>query len=177
VTHDLENDHHSEILNFIRQCNLLNRPDDPVKIVYHPDFIASTDPLFGIDYDQFVRGCHLGIFPSRYEPWGYAPLECVALGIPAVTSDLAGFGAYVKRQMPDHADRGIMIVNRRHETFQQSAEQLAGMTMSFLKMERRDRISQRNKVESSSEHFDWHNLGKYYNKAHAMALKALSSRA
>ena len=35
---------------------------------------------------QFVRGCHLGIFPSAYEPWGYTPLECVANGIPAVRS-------------------------------------------------------------------------------------------
>lgn len=176
VTHDLWDDHHSEVLNFIRQCNLINRPEDPVKVVYHPDFVASTDPLFGIDYDQFVRGCHLGIFPSRYEPWGYAPLECVALGIPTVTSDLAGFGAYVKRQMPDHTDRGIMIVNRRHATFQQSAGELASMLFDFLKKDRRDRISQRNKVESSSEHFDWHNLGKYYNKAHAMAMRAHVSR-
>ena len=26
-----------------------------------------------MDYEEFVRGCHLGVFPSYYEPWGYTP--------------------------------------------------------------------------------------------------------
>lgn len=26
-----------------------------------------------MDYGEFVRGCHLGVFPSYYEPWGYTP--------------------------------------------------------------------------------------------------------
>lgn len=26
-----------------------------------------------MDYEDFVRGCHLGVFPSYYEPWGYTP--------------------------------------------------------------------------------------------------------
>lgn len=29
-----------------------------------------------MDYEEFVRGCHLGVFPSYYEPWGYTPGEC-----------------------------------------------------------------------------------------------------
>ena len=34
-----------------------------------------------MDYEEFVRGCHLGVFPSYYEPWGYTPGECgMALG-------------------------------------------------------------------------------------------------
>ena len=36
------------------------------KIVYHPSFIAPEKPLFGIDYKEFVRGCHLGVFPSYF---------------------------------------------------------------------------------------------------------------
>ena len=28
-----------------------------------------------------MRGCHLGVFPSYYEPWGYTPGEdCVSVG-------------------------------------------------------------------------------------------------
>ena len=26
-----------------------------------------------MEYEEFVRGCHLGVFPSYYEPWGYTP--------------------------------------------------------------------------------------------------------
>lgn len=43
------------------------------QVVFHPEFLNSTNPLFGMDYDEFVRGCHLGVFPSYYEPWGYTP--------------------------------------------------------------------------------------------------------
>jgi glycogen(starch) synthase len=75
------------------------RPDDPVKVVFHPEFVTATSPTISLDYEQFVRGCHVGIFPSYYEPWGYTPMECIALGVPAVTTDLSGFGAYVNSHL------------------------------------------------------------------------------
>ena len=96
VTHNLVNDQTDEILHFLRSSNLINNAHDRVKIVYHPDFVSVTNPLFAMDYGQFVRGCHMGVFPSYYEPWGYTPLECIARGVPAVTSDLSGFGDYVR---------------------------------------------------------------------------------
>ena len=43
------------------------------QVIFHPEFLNSTNPLFGLDYEDFVRGCHLGVFPSYYEPWGYTP--------------------------------------------------------------------------------------------------------
>jgi glycogen(starch) synthase len=64
VTHNLVNDATDDIINFLRKAEMINRPDDRVKIIYHPDFITPTNPLFGMDYPQFVRGCHLGIFPQ-----------------------------------------------------------------------------------------------------------------
>lgn len=60
------------------------------QIVFHPEFLSSTNPLFGLDYEEFVRGCHLGVFPSYYEPWGYTPAECTVMGIPSVTTNLSG---------------------------------------------------------------------------------------
>ena len=44
-----------------------------LQVVFHPEFLSSTNPLFKMDYEEFVRGCHLGVFPSYYEPWGYTP--------------------------------------------------------------------------------------------------------
>jgi glycogen(starch) synthase len=166
VTHDLVDDVHDEVLNQLRRCQLFNRAEDPVKVVYHPDFITPSNPLFGIDYDQFVRGCHLGIFPSAYEPWGYTPLECVARGIPAVTSDLSGFGSYLVRHLPDYQRRGLFVVHRRGNTYEASAEELANWLLDFTRLERRDRISLRNAVESSADHFDWSNLGQCYADVH-----------
>lgn len=59
-------------------------------MVFHPEFLSSTNPLFALDYEEFVRGCHLGVFPSYYEPWGYTPAECTVMGIPSITTNLSG---------------------------------------------------------------------------------------
>ena len=170
LTHDLVDETHDDILNQLRACHLWNEQHDRVKVVYHPDFITPTNPLFGMEYDQFVRGCHLGVFPSYYEPWGYTPLESIALGVPAVTSDLAGFGSYVTQLLPDHEEKGLYVLPRRGRSFGESAHELAQRLFNYTRMTRRERINLRNNVESFSVHFDWHNLGKLYHEAHELAL-------
>jgi glycogen(starch) synthase len=171
VTHTLKDADNDEILNFISRRGLMNQKSDKVKIVYHPDFITSTNPLFGMDYSQFVRGCHLGVFPSYYEPWGYTPLECMASGVPAVTSDLSGFGDYLLRHMPDYEKGGMFVVERAKRTFDWSARQLSAFLYQFLIQGRRERIMQRNNAENYSAAFDWGVLIKYYEEAYQRALK------
>ena len=34
------------------------------KVIFHPEFLNSNNPVLGLDYEEFVRGCHLGVFPS-----------------------------------------------------------------------------------------------------------------
>ncbi|MFQ3575984.1 MAG: glycosyltransferase, partial [Cytophagales bacterium] len=127
--------------------------------------------LFGMEYGQFVRGCHLGVFPSYYEPWGYTPLEAMASGVPAITSDLAGFGDYVLRNIPNPSEKGIYVVNRYHKGFHEAADQLASMMFDFVKQGRKERIIQRNKVEATAEHFDWSNLAVHYQQSYHLALE------
>ena len=168
VTHLLKQE--DDIIRNLHRTQLLNNPDDKVKVVYHPDFIVSTNPLFGLDYGQFVRGCHLGVFPSYYEPWGYTPLECMARGVPTVTSDLSGFGDYMMQIMRDYEQWGVSVVNRKTQNYQESAEQLANMLFKFTQQTQRDRITQRNRVESIADTFDWSNLRGYYDTAHELAV-------
>lgn len=178
VTHNLVNDIDDELLNFLRGQQMVNSPLDRVKVVYHPDFIESTNPLFGIDYGQFVRGCHLGIFPSYYEPWGYTPLECVARGVPAITSDLSGFGNYVETLDADHEDKGVYVLQRNMVNEKKAAENLGRYLLHFVKTNRRYRMLQRNKLEDFSENFDWAVLIEHYQAAYRKALqkKAESSQ-
>lgn len=173
VTHNLVHDDKDEILQFLRSAQLINKAADRVKIVYHPDFVTTTNPLFGMDYTQFVRGCHLGVFPSYYEPWGYTPLESIASGVPTITSDLAGFGDYVMNNLPNHEENGVYVVHRRNRPYQDAAEELSEQMYNFVKLSRRERITQRNRTESTSVHFDWQNLGIYYDKAYNLALSRL----
>lgn len=170
VTHTLKDDGKDEILHFLRISNLVNNRHDKVKVVYHPDFISTSNPLFKMDYSQFVRGCHLGIFPSMYEPWGYTPLECLASGLPSVTSNLAGFGDYVQHNVPEHEEKGLYIINRQGIGFNESAEELSNIMFRFVNLKRRERISLRYKCEETSLEFDWSKLGAYYDKAYRLAV-------
>jgi glycogen synthase len=171
ITHRLINEDGDEILKALHAKKLVNNADDPVKIVYHPDFITTSSPLFGMDYNQFVRGCHLGVFPSYYEPWGYTPLECMASGIPSVTSDLSGFGDYILHHIQDHEKFGLFVIERGKRTFDWSANQLADVMFRFLMQSMRERIMQRNNVENNSYIFDWTYLIKHYTEAYQIVTK------
>ena len=118
----------------------------------------------------------MGVFPSYYEPWGYTPMECVALGLPSVTTDLSGFGAYVERHVPDHNDSGIVVLPRRAAGFDQSADMLVAYLMGFLQMTRRQRIELRNRVERLGELFDWSALVRHYDEAHNLALERVGAK-
>ncbi|GAA6079030.1 glycogen [starch] synthase, muscle isoform X1, partial [Tachysurus ichikawai] len=72
-THNMLEDSSDPILTAIRRMGLFNSSQDRVKVIFHPEFLSSTSPLLPMDYEEFVRGCHLGVFPSYYEPWGYTP--------------------------------------------------------------------------------------------------------
>lgn len=170
VTHNLHDPDRDDVLDYLRKNSLINSPEDKVKIVYHPDFVTSTNPLFGIDYNDFVRGCHLGIFPSYYEPWGYTPLESIASGVPTVTSDLSGFGDYVKKNMDISFDDGVAVLDRDGESLTKSANELADILFEFVSNSRRYRIGQRQKAEDLSEKFDWSVLVEDYLKAYSIAL-------
>ena len=171
VTHNLIHDYSDPVMNYLRYNGLMNNPQDKVKIVYHPDFVATSNPLFHMEYYQFIRGCHMGVFPSYYEPWGYTPLECIASGIPSVTSDLSGFGSFVESAIPEPDKAGIYVLKRKHKNLSDAAENLANILFEFVKMNRRERIMQRNRVEASSILFDWDKLGKYYDKAYGLAIR------
>ncbi|MEA2627336.1 MAG: glycogen synthase [Candidatus Binatota bacterium] len=171
VTHDLVDEGGDAVLAHARSRGLTNAPGDPVKLIYHPDFLTATSPLLSLDYEEFVRGCHLGIFPSYYEPWGYTPAESIALGVPAVTTDLSGFGSYVKRHILDSRTQGVLVLNRRHRSFDDTVEDLVAYLMDFLALGRRERIELRNRVERLSDLFDWSVLIEHYHQAHALALE------
>lgn len=172
ITHNLYDDGEDDILGFLRSSNLLNQQEDKVKVVYHPDFVSAASPLFRMDYEDLVRGCHLGVFPSYYEPWGYTPLECMVSGVPAITSDLAGFGSYMRDDIPDFEEVGMGLVERRNKSFDESANELTDQLFAFVKSSRTERIAQRYRLADASENFDWKVLTRHYEAAYDEVLAA-----
>ncbi|KAI0328926.1 glycogen synthase [Cubamyces sp. BRFM 1775] len=171
TTHNMADDHNDPILNQIRRVQLFNHSSDRVKIIFHPDFLNSNNPILGLDYEEFVRGCHLGVFPSYYEPWGYTPAECTVMGIPSATTNLSGFGCFIQDLIERPQDEGIYIVDRRSQSVEDSVNQLTDYMFSFTQKTRRQRINQRNRVERLSPLLDWKNLGIEYSKARQLALR------
>jgi glycogen(starch) synthase len=140
VTHNVSNDDKDEILCHLRSCKLFNMKEDRVKVIYHPEFLNANSPLLPLSYDDFVRGCHLGIFPSYYEPWGYTPAECCVSGIPSVTSNLSGFAGYMEKYLARTEEHGIYIIDRKNRSFGECKSQLASALWRFTQQTMRQRI-------------------------------------
>jgi len=171
TTHNMADDSTDPILNQVRRVQLFNGHNDRVKIVFHPDFLNANNPILGLDYEEFVRGCHLGVFPSYYEPWGYTPAECTVMGVPSITTNLSGFGSFMQDLIEEPQDEGCYIVDRRMQSIEESVNQLTDHMFSFTQKTRRQRINQRNRVERLSPLLDWKNLGIEYSKARQLALR------
>ncbi|KAG0228899.1 glycogen synthase isoform 1 [Actinomortierella wolfii] len=171
VTHNMADDSKDPVLIQLRRLGLFNHPTDRVKIVFHPEFLNSNNPLFGLDYEEFVRGCHLGVFPSYYEPWGYTPAECTVMGVPSITTNLSGFGCFMDDNIVDSSEYGIYIVDRRMKSVDESINQLADQMLKFCQKSRRQRINQRNRTERLSDLLDWKRMGLEYIKARQLALR------
>uniref|UniRef100_A0A8D3DVJ1 Glycogen [starch] synthase n=1 Tax=Scophthalmus maximus TaxID=52904 RepID=A0A8D3DVJ1_SCOMX len=169
-THNMLEDSGDPILNCVRRIGLFNSSADRVKIIFHPEFLSSTSPLLPMDYEEFVRGCHLGVFPSYYEPWGYTPAECTVMGIPSISTNLSGFGCFMEEHIADPSAYGIYILDRRFRGVDESCNQLTSFLFQFCKQSRRQRIIQRNRTERLSDLLDWRYLGRYYIAARHMAL-------
>jgi glycogen synthase len=171
VTHNMINDAEDPVLNQLRRVQLFNQSSDRVKVIFHPEFLNSNNPVLSLDYDDFVRGTHLGVFASYYEPWGYTPAECTVMGVPSITTNLSGFGCYMEELIENSSDYGIYIVDRRTKGVDESVNQLTDFMFDFSQKSRRQRINQRNRTERLSDLLDWKRMGMEYVKARQLALR------
>eukprot|EP00040_Diaphanoeca_grandis_P004251 m.27774 g.27774 ORF g.27774 m.27774 type:complete len:710 (+) comp15807_c0_seq1:91-2220(+) len=170
TTHNIIDDDKDEVLSNLRRIKLFNQRTDRVKVVFHPEFLSSSSPLLPLDYEEFVRGCHLGVFPSYYEPWGYTPAECTVMGVPSITSNLSGFGCFIEEEVADPASYGIFIVDRRFKSPEESVSQLTSYMMQYCGFNRRQRVNLRNRCERLSELLGWESLAQYYTVARKWAV-------
>ncbi|KAJ2704921.1 glycogen synthase isoform 1 [Coemansia sp. IMI 203386] len=171
VTHNMANDSEDPVLQQLRAVHLFNNDHDRVKVVFHPEFLSANNPVIGLDYEEFIRGTHLGVFPSYYEPWGYTPAECTVMGVPSITTNLSGFGCFMEDNIVNPQDYGIYIVDRRLKAADESMDQLATFMFDFCQKTRRQRINQRNRTERLADILDWKRMGIEYMKARQCALR------
>lgn len=168
-THNLSNESTNDILNGIRDSNLLNSKDDKVKVIYYPIYLTGRDSLLGLNYYETIVGSHFGIFPSYYEPWGYTPAETGSLGVASLTTDLAGFGRYIEKMDKGNKNKGIFVLKRHNKTDEEVIEQLAEIMHTFSQYSKQDRIENKLKAKRIAAAADWKLLIHNYTDAHDFA--------
>lgn len=72
---------------------------------------------------------------------------------------VTGFGCFMAEHVADPTSYGIYIVDRRNIGLEESVTQLAKDMFDFTRLNRRQRIIQRNRTERLSDLLDWRNLG------------------
>ncbi len=160
-----------EIMEHLKSAELLNREEDRVKVIYYPVYLTGHDGLSNLNYEEALEACHMGVFPSFYEPWGYTPLEAAALGVSSVTTDLAGFGRF-RAGLETREDRpGIYILKREKKKDEEIVEDLHQFLYSFMKTTRRERVENKIEARKIASKADWRNFVSFYIEAHNKSLE------
>jgi glycogen(starch) synthase len=156
----------NEIVKAIKRNELLNKKEDKVKIIYYPTYLSTADGLIGLNYYEAIIGAHYGVFPSYYEPWGYTPLETAALGVPSVTTDLAGYGQFIEEKLGEKAKGSIHVLKRRGKTYREEVEEMKKAMHEIYSMTKHERMQKKIKAKEYSQLADWNKLIENYIKAY-----------
>jgi len=174
VTHHLNDEEHDPILSAFRFHGLLNRESDRVKVILHPVYLNGNDGLVDLAYYDAMAGCHLGVFSSYYEPWGYTPLEAAALNVPAIASDLSGFGRFIDPKLAHDMNDGIFVHKRYRQSYEQQVAQLSELLYAFSKRDKHLRAKNKLNAKELATLADWKELIANYITAHNLALDRVS---
>lgn len=165
-THYMDEDH-DPMINELKKQGLRNKEHDKVKVIIYPVYLDGADEMINLNYYDTISGCHLGIFPSYYEPWGYTPLESAALGVPSLTTDLAGFGQFISKHQKKQ--EGIFVLKRFNQPEEQVITHFTDMLYHFSKLSHRERVHNKTVAKSLASLADWEHLIENYIKAHNKA--------
>ncbi len=178
TTHNLFDVENDPIERRARELGLSNAAGSRVFLVNVPIYLSSGDGLFDLPYEAVLRALDLTAFPSFYEPWGYTPQESLAVGVPTITTDCAGFGRWARDSGLGAGD-GVTVLDREEaaRSGDESAlpGRLAGVVETFL-AEAHDQASTAATCRATARLTSWSDLLANYDAAFAIARKAAEKR-
>ena len=173
-THNLYDHEHDPVHEHCARLGLENAPDARVKIIQIPIYLGPDDDFLGMTYESVLRAMDLSCFPSYYEPWGYTPQESLALGVPTITTDYAGFGRWATTQ-GFGTDDGITVLSRVHMTHDEIRDRLAAEIESFLAREQ-SAEEMRTVCRKTAAQTHWSGFIQNYDEAYDTALAGVQAR-
>ena len=174
-THHLVDPTNDPITAQLDSLDIHNRLDDCVHVVQVPIYLDGSDPLIAHKYWDLLPGADLGVFPSSYEPWGYTPLEAVAFGVPAITTDRAGFGRWAQHHGA-FQESGVDVLKREGVSYEQVVQSLTDALSKFCTLDPDARAALRNKSIATADKTDWSHFITNYERAHELARNAGEAR-
>ena len=176
LTHYLSEPENDLILKKIKENGLFNKPEDKVKIIYAPVYLNGSDGIFNLSYYDLLIGFDGTIYPSYYEPWGYAALESLAFHIPTITTTLSGFGQWIKRLFPS-VKECTTIIERNDDNDKEVVEEIVKAVLNCTTKTEKEIIKIRIKAYEISRSVLWSNLLDNYRDAYSSTLDITESRA
>ncbi len=156
----------NEIIRAFLNSGLQNKKDDKVKVILIPSYLNGQDGFLNRPYYDIIVGTDLSIFPSFYEPWGYTPLESISYAVPTITSDLAGFGRYVKKCCYKES---IKILKRETKSYDEQINDLCNFIENFIDYDQKKITLLKQEAKDTAKHFDWEIFIENYLKAYKFA--------
>ena len=177
TSHHVYNSLNDPILSTCLRIGLDNRPDNAVQVVFVPALLDGHDGFLNMTYDEVLSACDLGVFPSWYEPWGYTPQESAAWAVPTVTTDLAGFGLWVREQQAlSDTDCGIAILSRRQNTYETVVTALRDEILKAVSLSEERLAQQRRQVRQFVDGCSWERFFPKYLEAYQLTLDKMKAR-
>lgn len=178
ITHWLHNMGHDNVLNMMKFYDMHNRPQDRVKLIFLPCYLTGKDGIINMPYYDVILGNDMCIYPSYYEPWGYTPLEAVAFHVPCITTDLAGFGLWVNKELGHQGEisDGVKVIHRTDYNYSEVADVIKDTVSKYSCMTKDEVDKARKAAAELSKKALWKHFIKYYYKAYDLALRKAAER-
>lgn len=177
ITHWLHNMSHDQVLDTMKYLDMANRPQDKVKVIFVPCYLDGKDGIFNKEYYDVILGQDLSVYASYYEPWGYTPLESVAFRVPTITTDLAGFGLWVKSLKNQNGlDDGVEVIHRSDYNYSEVADEIKETVSAYSGKTAKEIEIIRKRAAAVAEQALWKHFIQYYYEAYDIALRNAMKR-
>ena len=177
ITHWLHNMSHDQVLDTMKYLDMANRPQDKVKVIFVPCYLDGKDGIFNKEYYDVILGQDLSVYASYYEPWGYTPLESVAFRVPTITTDLAGFGLWVKSLKNQNGlDDGVEVIHRSDYNYSEVADEIKDTVSAYSGKTAKEIETIRKRAAAVAEQALWKHFIQYYYEAYDIALRNAMKR-
>ncbi|MGK0155111.1 MAG: phosphorylase/glycogen(starch) synthase [Neolewinella sp.] len=173
-THNLFDEQNDAVHMHCRELGLDNALGSRIKVVQIPIYLRPDDEFLHREYEAVLAATDLGVYPSYYEPWGYTPQEALAVGVPTITTDLAGFGRWAESVGLGPKD-GITVLKRERVPYKDVRAATGEAIEAFLDQPSDD-TGMRERCREAAGRTAWKDLYQNYLTAYGKAFDAVEKR-